>query len=36
MRHRVEGRKFGRETDQRRLMMNNLVKSMIEHGQITT
>ena len=36
MRHRVEGRKFGREPDQRRLMMNNLVKSMIEHGQITT
>ena len=36
MRHRVEGRKFGRETDQRRLMMNNLVKSTIEHGQITT
>ena len=36
MRHRVEGRKFGRETDARRLMIRNLVKSMIEHGQITT
>lgn len=36
MRHRVEGRKFGRETDARRLMMNNLVKSMVEHGQIKT
>ncbi|HCM15731.1 MAG TPA: 50S ribosomal protein L17, partial [Candidatus Cloacimonas sp.] len=33
MRHRVEGRKFGRETDARRLMMRNLVKSMVEHGQ---
>lgn len=36
MRHRVEGRKFGRETDARRLMMKNLVKSMVEHGQIHT
>jgi large subunit ribosomal protein L17 len=36
MRHRVDGRKFGRETDQRSLMMRNLVKSLIEHGRITT
>ena len=36
MRHRVEGRKFGRETDARRLMMRNLVKSMVEYGQINT
>jgi len=36
MRHRVEGRKFGRETDARRLMMRNLVKSMMEHGQLNT
>ena len=36
MRHRVEGRKFGRETDARRLMICNLVKSMIDHGQLTT
>lgn len=36
MRHRVEGRKFGRETDARRLMICNLVKSMIDHGQIST
>ncbi|MFW5627675.1 MAG: 50S ribosomal protein L17 [Candidatus Cloacimonadaceae bacterium] len=36
MRHRVVGRKFGREKDARRLMMRNLVRSMIEHGQINT
>lgn len=36
MRHRVEGRKFGRVSDARRLMICNLVKSMVEHGQITT
>jgi len=36
MRHRVEGRKFGRETDQRRLMMRNLVKSLVISGRITT
>ncbi len=36
MRHRVEGRKFGREMDQRRLMMRNLVKSLIDYGRITT
>ena len=36
MRHRVEGRKFGRETDQRRLMMRNLIKSLVDHGRITT
>lgn len=36
MRHRVEGRTFGREMDARRLMICNLVKSMIEHGQINT
>ena len=36
MRHRVEGRKFGREMDARRLMICNLVKSMVEHGQINT
>lgn len=36
MRHRHEGRKFGREKDACRLMICNLVRSMIEHGQITT
>ena len=36
MRHRLEGRKFGREADARRLMMRNLVKSMVEHGEINT
>jgi len=36
MRHRLEGRKLGRETDQRSLLLRNLVKSLIEHGRITT
>lgn len=36
MRHRIEGRKFGRVSDARRLMICNLVKSMVEHGQIKT
>lgn len=36
MRHRVRGRKFGRENDTRRLMLNNLVKSLVEHGRINT
>jgi len=36
MRHRVEGRNLGREADPRRLMMRNLVKSIIDHGRITT
>ncbi len=36
MRHRLEGRKIGREADHRSLMMRNLVKSLIEHGRITT
>ncbi|MBM4404128.1 MAG: 50S ribosomal protein L17 [Candidatus Cloacimonetes bacterium] len=36
MRHRIEGRNFGREADPRRLMMRNLVKSIIDHGRITT
>lgn len=36
MRHRVDSKKFGREMDARRIMIRNLVKSMIEHGQINT
>ncbi len=36
MRHRVEGRKFGREADHRNLMIRNLVKSLIDNGRITT
>jgi len=36
MRHKVKGRKFGRENDSRRLMLNNLVKSLVEHGKINT
>lgn len=36
MRHRVKGRKFGREKGHRDLMMKNLVKSLVEHGRINT
>lgn len=36
MRHRLEGRKFGIEADHRRLMMRNLVKSLVIHGRLTT
>ena len=36
MRHRVESKTFGREMDARRMLFRNLVKSMIEHGQINT
>jgi large subunit ribosomal protein L17 len=36
MRHKVSGRKFGRERDHRRLMLRNLVKSLVEHGRINT
>ena len=36
MRHRTKGRKFGREADHRKLMMKNLVVSLITHGRITT
>lgn len=36
MRHRIQGRKFGRETDHRKLMLKNLVLSLIEHGRINT
>jgi|SRR5690554_1333899 len=36
MRHRVKGRKLGLESDHRDLMLNNLVKSLIEHGRINT
>lgn len=38
MRHRLEGRKFGREKAHRTALFNNLVKSMIvsPHGRIET
>ncbi|PKN80336.1 MAG: 50S ribosomal protein L17 [Candidatus Cloacimonetes bacterium HGW-Cloacimonetes-1] len=36
MRHRLEGRKFGIEADHRRLMMRNLVKSLVIYGRLTT
>jgi large subunit ribosomal protein L17 len=36
MRHRVSGRKFGREKGHRDLMLKNLVVSLFEHGRINT
>jgi len=36
MRHRLKGKKFGRVADQRKLMLKNLVGSLIEHERITT
>jgi large subunit ribosomal protein L17 len=36
MRHKVRGRKFGRETGHRNSIMRNLVKSLILHGRIST
>lgn len=36
MRHKVSGRKFGRERDHRRLMLKNLVNSLVEYGRINT
>ena len=36
MRHKVRGRKFGRERDHRRLLLKNLVSSLVEHGRINT
>ena len=36
MRHRVKGRKFGREKGHRNLMLKNLVSSLVEHGRIKT
>ena len=35
-RHGYKGRKFGRETDQRRALTRGLVCSLIEHQSITT
>ncbi|MFO7895325.1 MAG: 50S ribosomal protein L17 [Candidatus Cloacimonadales bacterium] len=36
MRHRVSGRKFGREKGHRDLMLKNLVVSLLDHGRINT
>lgn len=35
-RHGYKGRKFGRETDQRRALIRSLSVSLIEHGSIET
>lgn len=35
-RHGYKGRKFGRETDQRRALINSLAEALIEHGSIDT
>lgn len=36
MRHKIRGRKLGRERDHRVLMLKNLVSSLVEHGRINT
>ncbi len=36
MRHRVDGRLFGRPTNQRKALLRNLVASLIEHQRIET
>lgn len=35
-RHRYQGRKFGRERDQRNALLKGLATSLIEHGRIET
>ncbi len=36
MRHKIDGKKFGREIGHRKAMMRNLVKSLVEHESINT
>jgi large subunit ribosomal protein L17 len=36
MRHKVAGRQFGRNTDQRKALFRGLVTSLLEHGRIET
>lgn len=36
MRHKLSGRKFGRETGHRNLMLKNLVASLVKHERINT
>ncbi len=36
MRHRVKGKKLGRPTEHRMLMLRNLVTDLMEHGRVIT
>jgi len=36
MRHKIKGRKFGREADHRKAMLKNLVISLLKHKRIET
>lgn len=36
MRHRVKGKKLGRPTEHRLLMLRNLVTDLMEHGKVVT
>jgi len=36
MRHRIKGRKLGRPTEHRLLMLRNLVTDLMEHGKVVT
>jgi len=36
MRHRVKGKKLGRPTEHRLLMLRNLVTDLMEHGKVIT
>jgi len=36
MRHKVAGRQFGRNTDQRKALFRGLVTSLLDHGRIET
>jgi len=36
MRHRVKGKKLGRPTEHRMLMLRNLVTDLMEHGKVVT
>ncbi len=36
MRHRVKGRKLGRDSEHRMLMLRNLVTDLMEHGKVIT
>ncbi|WP_457679707.1 50S ribosomal protein L17 [Thermovibrio sp.] len=36
MRHRIKGKKLGRPTEHRMLMLRNLVTDLMEHGKVIT
>jgi large subunit ribosomal protein L17 len=36
MRHRVKAKHFNRDANHRKMLLRNLVRSLIEHGEITT